>query len=276
MLCWRCLRAAIWKVRLNDRLTRHDRHSSDIVETAACRDEAAGHAQRGDCTMLFHRSDSGSIGLDAATDLDLTCRTARLDAQRDGGERDDNTLDQRRPGATECLNAAMHDQPADRLADLNADCAVRVGNNAVELREVDRAGIDIEAARTCTEGFDGSVDFQFMDDAAWTVRRDLGLGGPAINDASIVKHHVVDTVGYDRTKIAHYVDTGAVDREDAAGNLVRRAGRKLIRTHANILADHMGASKRSGRILCNPQDQSVKDNGFRRFQSLHRRRMGDR
>src|SRR6185312_8713514 len=121
---------------------------------AAGRDEAAGHAQRVDCAVLFDRGDASAVGFDAAADLDLARRTARLDAQRDRRERDNDALDQRRPGAAERLDATMHDEFADRLADLNADRAVGVGDNAVELRKVDRTGVNIEAARALTEGLD--------------------------------------------------------------------------------------------------------------------------
>ena len=54
--------------------------------------------------------------------------------------------------STERFDTAAYDQLADGLADLNADRAVGVGDNAIELREIDRPGIDIEAARALTEG----------------------------------------------------------------------------------------------------------------------------
>jgi hypothetical protein len=39
-----------------------------------------------------------------------------------------------------------------------------VGEDAIELRKIDRAGIDIEAARAQAECFDQRIDFQFMHD----------------------------------------------------------------------------------------------------------------
>jgi hypothetical protein len=61
-----------------------EQERSDFVEAAACRDEAAGHAQRVDGAVLLDGSDARAIGFDAAVDLDLACRAARLDAERDG------------------------------------------------------------------------------------------------------------------------------------------------------------------------------------------------
>lgn len=97
--------------------------------------------------MLFNRANAGAVGLDAAGNLDLACRTAGFDAERDGRRRDNDALDQRGAGAAERLDATVHDELADGLADLDADRAVGVGDDTVKFREVDRAGIDIEAAR---------------------------------------------------------------------------------------------------------------------------------
>jgi hypothetical protein len=102
-----------------------NRNSSDFVEATTRRDQAAGNAQRFDRAVLLDRSHTGAIGLDAAADLDLARRTARFDAQGDGGKADHYALDQRRSGAAECLNATVNDEPADRLADLNAHCAAQ-------------------------------------------------------------------------------------------------------------------------------------------------------
>jgi hypothetical protein len=55
-------------------------------------------------------------------------------------------INQRRARAPEGLDATMHDELADRLADLNAHRVIGVGNDAVELRKVHRPGVDIEAA----------------------------------------------------------------------------------------------------------------------------------
>jgi hypothetical protein len=68
------------------------------------------------------------------------------DAQSDGGKVDHYSLNQRRARAPEGLDATMHDELADRLADLNAHRVIGVGNDAVELRKVHRPGVDIEAA----------------------------------------------------------------------------------------------------------------------------------
>jgi len=70
--------------------------------------------------MLLDRRHAGAIGLDAAGDLDLARRTTRLDAQGNGREEDHDALDQRRAGAAERFDTAVHDKPADRLADLDA------------------------------------------------------------------------------------------------------------------------------------------------------------
>src|ERR1700692_232414 len=115
--------------------------------------------------MLLDGLDARSVGLDAASNLDLARRAPGCDAQSDGGKIHHDTFDQRRTGATECFDASVYDEPADRLADLNADSSIGVGDDAVELREVHRAGIDIEAPSTLAEGFDRRVDFQFMHDA---------------------------------------------------------------------------------------------------------------
>ena len=90
--------------------------------------------------MLLDRSDTGAVGLDAAGDVDLARPVARLDAERDGGQGHDDAFDQRRTAAAESLDAAPHDEPADRLADLDADGAVAVGDDAIELRQIDGSG----------------------------------------------------------------------------------------------------------------------------------------
>lgn len=215
---------------------------SDFIEAATRRDEAAGHAQRVDRAMLLDGSDAGAIGLDAADDLDLACRTAGLDAQGNRGKVDHDALDQRRASAAKRLDATAHDKPADRLADLNAHRAVRVGGDTIELRKVHRAGIDVEAARTLAEGFYRRIDFQVVHDAevdkadaARAIRGDLRLGRPAIDHASIVEHHIVDAIGHHRAAIAYDVDISAVDREDAAGDLIRRTGRNTA-----IAVDRIG------------------------------------
>src|SRR5665213_4040035 len=136
----------------------------------------------------------------------------------------------------------MHDEAADGLADLNADRAVGMGDNAVELREVDRADIPMEAARALTEGLDRRVDLQFMDDAevdeadaAGAMRGDFRLRGPAIHHAPVVQHHVVDAIGHDRPAIAHHIGIGAVNREHTTGDLIRRA-----RRNAAVAVDRIG------------------------------------
>jgi hypothetical protein len=68
--------------------------ASDLVETAAGRDEAARDPQRLDGAMLLDRGYAGPVRPDAAGDLDLARRAARLDAQPDGGKADDLALDQ--------------------------------------------------------------------------------------------------------------------------------------------------------------------------------------
>lgn len=72
-----------------------------FIEAPAGRNEAAGHAQRVDRTMLLDRSHASPVGFDAARDLDLPRRTAGLDVEGDGRERDHDALDQRRTGTAE-------------------------------------------------------------------------------------------------------------------------------------------------------------------------------
>ncbi|CAN5203786.1 hypothetical protein BH10PSE11_BH10PSE11_15290 [soil metagenome] len=62
-------------------------------------------------------------------------------------------------------------------------------------------------------------------DATWAMRRDFRLGGPAIDDAPIVEHHVVDAVGHDRPAISDDIDVRTIDGKDATSDLVSGAGR---------------------------------------------------
>src|SRR5205823_3381309 len=41
------------------------------------------------------------------------------------------------------------------------------------------------------------------------------------------EHHIVDAIGHNRPTIPHQIDMGAIDAEDAAGDLVRRTGSDL-------------------------------------------------
>src|SRR6185437_16122906 len=205
---------------------------SDFIETTARRNKTSDNAQRVDRPMLLDRGHAGAVGFDAAGDFNLACRTAGLDAQSDGGQGDHDPFDQRRPGAAESLDTAVDDQSANRLADLDADRAVRVSNDAVKFRKVHSAGIDIEAACALAKSFDRCVDFEFMHnaevhetDAAWAMRGDLRFGCPTIHETPVIEDHVVDAVGHDWAAIAHDVDVSAVDREDAAGDLIRSTGR---------------------------------------------------
>src|ERR1019366_9360083 len=84
-----------------------------FVEATARRNEASGNPQRFDRAMLLDRSHTGSVGLDAAGNLDFARRTTGFGAQGDGGEVDQDPLDQRRSGTAERLDAAAHDQPSD-------------------------------------------------------------------------------------------------------------------------------------------------------------------
>src|SRR5665213_762768 len=207
---------------------------SYLIEAATGCDEAPANAERINRTMLLDRRYTGTIGLDTAGDVDFTRRTTGLYAQADSGKTDDDAFDQRWAGAAERLDAAAHDELPDRLADLNAHGSVCVRGDPVEFGKVHRAGIDVEAACALAERFDRRVHFQFVNDpeiheadAARAVRGDLLLGDPAIDDAPIVEHHVVDAVGRDRATIPHDINMSAVHGEDAAGDLVRRARRDL-------------------------------------------------
>lgn len=140
-----------------------------------------------------------------------------------------HALDQRVAGAAEGLDAAMHHQAADRLADLDADGAIRMRGHALELGQIDGAGVDIEAARAAPEGLDRRQHLQCVDDvevdeadAARAVRAQLLFGGPAVHEAPVVEHHVVDTIGHDRAAVAHLVDVRVEDRKDTAGDLIGR------------------------------------------------------
>ncbi len=83
---------------------------------------------------------------------------------------------------------SVNDETANRLADLDPDGTVSVRDDAVELREVNGARIDIEAARALAEGFDLRVDSQLAHNARkFTKPMPLGpgaegdflLGGPS-------------------------------------------------------------------------------------------------
>ncbi len=131
-----------------------------------------------------------------------------------------------------------------------------MGRHALELREAHRAGVDVEAAGTGTEGLDRCQYLQRVDDvevheadAARAVRGQLLLGGPAVHVAPVVQHHVVDAVGHDRAAVAHLVDVRVEDGEHATGDLVRRAFRDAAvavdRTRIE-LRHHEAASGKTG------------------------------
>ena len=114
----------------------------------------------------------------------------------------------------------------------DADRAVGMGDDTIEVGKVDRAGVDIEAACALAESFDRRIDFQFLQDAemdetdaAGAERSDLRLRRPAVDDTPVIEHHVVDAVGRHWTTVAHSVDVRAIDRESTAGDLVWCAGR---------------------------------------------------
>src|SRR5262245_9594306 len=184
--------------------------------------------------MLFDGRNAGAMRPEAAADFDFTRRRTGFDAKSHGRKSHHYPFDQRLAGAAEGLNAAMHHDPADRLADLNAHCAVRVGDHAIELGKVHCACVDVETASPETKGFDRSVDSQLIDDpevykpdAARTVRREFLIGDPAIDDTPIVQYHVIHAIGHNRAVIPNHVNMGAVDREDSPGDLVRRSGGNL-------------------------------------------------
>ena len=52
----------------------------------------------------------------------------------------------------------MHDEPADRLGELNADRAPRVCRYTIELGKFHRSIVDVEAACAFPEGLDRRVD----------------------------------------------------------------------------------------------------------------------
>src|SRR5579859_5512613 len=59
---------------------------SSFVEAASGCDASAADPKRFDRTMLLDRRYPRAVRLDAAIDVDLAHRAARLDAQRDGGQ----------------------------------------------------------------------------------------------------------------------------------------------------------------------------------------------
>ena len=126
---------------------------SDFVEAAARRNKTSSDVEGFDCTMVLDGGDTRPIGLDASGNFDLACGTTRFDAQTNGGQRHHDPLDQRLTSAAERLDAATDDKPTYRLADLDADRSIRVGNDPVKVGDVYRAGVHIEAACTLTEGF---------------------------------------------------------------------------------------------------------------------------
>jgi len=72
---------------------------------------------------------------------------------------DHDALDQRWSSTSERLDAAAHDQPADRLADLDANGPIGMSDDAIELGEVHGAGIDIEATRALPKVSIGALTF---------------------------------------------------------------------------------------------------------------------
>src|SRR6516225_4272705 len=115
--------------------------------------------------MQFDRIDAFAVGEQSAGNLDLPCGAARLDTQ--GGRRklNDGAFDQRIARAAVGFDAAADVDLADRLADLNADRAVGMGHDAVELRRVHGPCIDVEAARALAESLDWRLDLKALDDA---------------------------------------------------------------------------------------------------------------
>ena len=95
--------------------------------------------------MQFDRVDTFAVGEQSAGNIDLPCGTARLDTE--GGRRklNDDAFDQRVARAAIGFNAAADADLADRLADLDADRAIGMGHDAVELRRVHGPRIDVEA-----------------------------------------------------------------------------------------------------------------------------------
>ena len=103
-------------------------------------------------------------------------------------------LDQGAASAAISLDAATNPDPADGLADLNADRPIGVGDNALELRGPDCSGIDIKAARALAECFDRRIDLKHgysaeidEPDTARAERRYLLLSNPAVHDAPVVE-----------------------------------------------------------------------------------------
>src|SRR5665213_4610894 len=105
--------------------------TSDLVEASACSREPSTDSQRADRTVQLERRHAFAMRRDAALDLDRLRRAARLDAQGDRGQLHDHTVDQRVAGAAEGLDAAMHHQPANRLADLDADSTIGMRRHAL-------------------------------------------------------------------------------------------------------------------------------------------------
>ena len=109
--------------------------------------------------------------------------------------------------------------------------AAGMSDDALELGRMDCSRIDVEATCALAEGFDWRIHLQHVDgaeidktDAARTEKISSHVGGPAVDSAPIVEHHVIGAIGRDGATVAHAVGKSAVNHEDPARNAVRRAG----------------------------------------------------
>ena len=152
--------------------------------------------------MQFQWAYASAVRNQTTCNIYFTRRTTRFDAQGNSGEL--TTTPDQGGHATISLDGDEPD-PADGLADLNADRPIGVGDNALELRGPDCSGIDIKAARALAECFDRRIDLKHVysaeidePDTAWpsdvifssTTQRSttpqlsrtrLGRAGPARN-----------------------------------------------------------------------------------------------
>ena len=110
--------------------------------------------------MQFDRVDAFAVGAQSAGDLDLPRGAAWLDAKGGRCELDDDAFDQRIAHTTIGFDAAADTDLADRLADLNADRAIGMGHDAVELRRGHGPRIDVEAPRALAESLDWRFDLK--------------------------------------------------------------------------------------------------------------------
>ena len=135
-------------------------------------------------------SSNGSMPLPWVTSPPLTVisRTFSRPASRfrgSGGKPHDDAFDEGIAHGAEGLEPVPDDDLADRLADLDADGTIRLGDHPLELRRTDCPGIHVEAACAEAERLDGASTRASRStevdeaDPARAIGRDLVVGTPS-------------------------------------------------------------------------------------------------